>query len=50
MPDIDNVIKYYLDCSNGILFKDDALVATVNARKLYDNESSYVHMTITELI
>jgi len=34
-PDLDNLIKMYLDCSNNILFKDDCIVSTIHARKLY---------------
>jgi Holliday junction resolvase RusA-like endonuclease len=34
-PDIDNLLKMLLDCANGVIIKDDALVATVIARKIY---------------
>lgn len=34
-PDIDNLIKFLLDCANGILFKDDAQVASITAQKVY---------------
>ena len=36
-PDIDNLIKFYLDICNGVLYRDDAQVYTINASKLYSN-------------
>ncbi len=35
-PDIDNLIKFCLDCLNGELFIDDALVCGITAEKKYD--------------
>jgi Holliday junction resolvase RusA-like endonuclease len=32
-PDIDNAIKFYFDCMNGIVFTDDKLVVGVFATK-----------------
>jgi Holliday junction resolvase RusA-like endonuclease len=37
-PDIDNVIKGLLDCSNGILFEDDRQIVSVMGRKFYAAE------------
>ena len=34
-PDIDNLIKFLLDCSNGIIFADDAQISVIIARKIY---------------
>lgn len=34
-PDIDNYIKFYLDCMNGIIFKDDSQVIGCYAHKKY---------------
>ena len=34
-PDIDNLIKFYLDCANGILFPDDRMVTVIHAEKVY---------------
>lgn len=48
-PDIDNLIKMYLDCANGILFKDDAIIAVVHSRKLYD-DTERTELTISELL
>lgn len=37
-PDYDNVSKFYLDCCNGILWDDDALVVKGLAEKLFSEE------------
>lgn len=34
-PDVDNYIKFTLDCLNEILWRDDALVVTTKAIKAY---------------
>lgn len=34
-PDLDNCIKFVLDCFNEILFKDDAQVVSIKAIKRY---------------
>ena len=48
-PDLDNLIKMYLDCSSdSILFKDDATVAQISAKKLYGDPRT--EMIITELL
>lgn len=36
-PDIDNLVKFFLDAFNGILWADDALVAEVCAKKVYSD-------------
>jgi Holliday junction resolvase RusA-like endonuclease len=36
-PDLDNLIKWVLDNSNGIIFKDDSLVVSLFASKYYDD-------------
>ncbi len=36
-PDIDNLIKFILDCANGILFDDDKQVIELWASKRYSN-------------
>ena len=48
VPDTDNCIKFYLDCANTILFKDDSCVATIHAKKIYGPHPKVV-MTVTEL-
>ena len=35
-PDIDNMIKFVMDCANGIFWHDDAQVVHVEATKIYD--------------
>jgi len=34
-PDLDNLIKLYLDVANGILWKDDCAVSKITACKFY---------------
>lgn len=45
VPDLDNLIKMTLDCANTILWKDDALVVSIQAVKLYGDPCT--KMTIT---
>lgn len=35
-PDISNLIKFYEDVSNNIIFHDDCLIALLEAKKIYD--------------
>jgi len=35
-PDLDNLIKFYLDVGNGILYKDDKQIVCIQAMKCYD--------------
>lgn len=35
-PDLDNLIKFYLDIGNGILYKDDKQIICILASKHYD--------------
>lgn len=49
-PDLDNCIKMYLDCaSNGVLFKDDAIIAAIHSYKLYD-DTPRTEIIITEML
>lgn len=36
--DLDNYVKYYLDCSNKILFNDDKQIVEIYAKKLYSDQ------------
>ena len=38
--DIDNLIKYTLDCLKGVLFKDDCLIKKISARKFFVNKNT----------
>lgn len=45
-PDIDNLIKFCLDCLNGELFTDDALVWSINAFKAYhEKPGTYIKVS-----
>lgn len=35
--DLDNMIKWILDCSNTILFSDDSQIYCISAQKIYDH-------------
>ena len=47
-PDIDNLIKFILDCANGILFDDDKQVVDLWASKKYSNHPSTILKLIPE--
>ena len=34
-PDLDNLIKFLLDCFNGVLIQDDNCIASIHAEKRY---------------
>lgn len=34
-PDVDNLVKFYLDCMSGLVFEDDKLVVDIQATKFY---------------
>lgn len=37
-PDIDNLVKFYMDVANGILYEDDKQVVRLEATKVYSTE------------
>ena len=37
-PDIDNIVKFYLDALTGSFWKDDAIVCALEAMKVYAEE------------
>ncbi len=47
-PDIDNLVKFILDSANAVLFKDDAIVASINTHKVYSSKP-HTKITIREL-
>lgn len=36
-PDLDNMIKFYSDIANGVLYEDDKQITHIIAAKFYDN-------------
>ncbi len=38
-PDLDNLIKFALDCGQGVIYKDDRIVSEIHAVKMYGAES-----------
>jgi Holliday junction resolvase RusA-like endonuclease len=47
-PDIDNLIKFYLDAGRGLLWEDDSNVSDITALKIYDMDPR-VEITIEKL-
>lgn len=41
-PDLDNLAKFYLDCANGILWKDDSQISSLNLKKFYSTKPKTV--------
>lgn len=41
-PDIDNLIKTYLDAMNGIIYEDDKQIYAIFAKKIYSSEPKVV--------
>lgn len=37
-PDLDNLVKFVLDCGNGLLWKDDKMINQIMSKKIYDEE------------
>lgn len=48
-PDLDNCVKFYLDCSQGILFENDCMVVQIAAKKIY-SQPPHTIMIITEML
>lgn len=49
VPDLSNMIKFLEDVAQGILYENDSLIASIIARKVYD-ENPRTEFTIRELI
>lgn len=44
-PDIDNMTKFYLDCMNGHIFKDDGQICSLHVEKVYSQRpSTYIRI------
>jgi len=41
-PDLDNLLKFYLDLLNGIVYFDDSLIAKLVAQKVYSTDPKTV--------
>jgi Holliday junction resolvase RusA-like endonuclease len=39
-PDCDNLIKFIADCAQGILYKDDAQIAEIHSKKVWDERDT----------
>lgn len=46
-PDLDNLIKFTLDCLNGIVWLDDKQIVMISAAKVYSSTAS-TNISITE--
>ena len=41
-PDVDNLVKVYMDAGNGVIFDDDAQVTSIGVRKFYSDKPMVV--------
>ena len=48
-PDLSNLIKFIEDAAQGVLYEDDAIIASISAEKRYDNEPR-TEFILTELV
>jgi len=44
-PDVDNLVKFILDCCNGIIWDDDSHVWSLDAKKIY-SESPHIYIRV----
>ena len=44
--DLDNFVKFYMDCMNKIVYLDDSQVIELRAVKEYDDKESYTEIII----
>ena len=47
-PDLDNLIKFVCDACMGVLYKDDSIIVSINAKKVYSSNARTV-FTISEI-
>ena len=45
-PDVDNYVKFYMDCMNKLVYLDDSQVIELRAVKEYDDKESYTEIII----
>jgi len=48
-PDVDNLVKFCLDCLNGLAWQDDSQISEMRVRKIYSEEPR-TEITIGEII
>lgn len=48
IPDADNLIKFVCDSLNGVFWRDDSVICSVNAEKLY-GEAPYTHVDVRRM-
>ena len=39
IPDLDNLTKWICDICNEVVYKDDAIISSINAKKIYDKNA-----------
>ena len=44
--DIDNYVKFYMDCMNKVVYLDDSQAIEIYAKKEYDDKESYTEIII----
>ena len=50
-PDIDNLVKFIFDCLNGLAWKDDTQVVSLDVKKIYsDNPRTVIEISEIELL
>lgn len=47
-PDLDNYVKYYQDVMNGIVYKDDSQIVSLQAKKVY-KDMPFVEINLHEV-
>ena len=45
-PDIDNYVKFYMDCMNKVVYLDDSQVIELSAKKIYNDKESFTEIVI----
>ena len=45
-PDVDNYVKFYMDCMNKLVYLDDSQVIELRATKEYSDKESYTEIII----
>ena len=45
-PDIDNYVKFYMDCMNKVVYLDDSQVIELSAKKIYNDKQSFTEIVV----